>query len=357
MKRWGFSLLLLVCFAGTAAAQGNLMIQDNYSIRGYVIIPSNHYDERFEVILTAKDSEQVIDRTNVSISNFYSFSNLTKGYYDLVVRLEGFKDARVPVRLGVGNMLGEISDYSVSPSNPNVLVPNPYDLNFSLDPKDNVPDVSTQKAKYTKELLAEYSLGLDQIIQGHPDQALAHLEKVVEELPDFYEARFNLGLVYQDLHRSSEAELEFRIARELKPDSARPSLALGRLFVEQAENKIQSGSKVEDVRPLLQQARDELKESVRLDSKSATALYYLGTVDYRFAAFADAERELNRALELDRNYFAARIALINVYIEQKRWQDALDNLDMFVLENPTSPYRQQAITARFGVVRRLQQAH
>src|SRR5215831_135031 len=105
MKRWVLAMLVLLFSTGSAAAQGPLQIQDNYSVRGYVIIPSNHYDERFEVIPTPKDSEQVIDRTNVSISNFYSFSNLTKGYYDLVVRLDGFKDARVPVRLGAGGVL------------------------------------------------------------------------------------------------------------------------------------------------------------------------------------------------------------------------------------------------------------
>ena len=46
--------------------------------------------------------------------------------------------------------------------------------------------------------------------------------------------------------------------------------------------------------------------------------------------------ELNRALSLDPGIFPARISLINVYIEQKRWQDALDNLDQFLLENPAA---------------------
>ncbi len=63
---------------------------------------------------------------------------------------------------------------------------------------------------------------------------------------------------------------------------------------------------------------------------------------------------MNHVLELDQMLAAARITLINVYVQQQSWQNALENLDAFLLENPTSPYRQQVITTRLSVVRRLQ---
>ena len=37
--------------------------------------------------------------------------------------------------------------------------------------------------------------------------------------------------------------------------------------------------------------------------------------------------------------FEARIILINVFVNQKMWETALDNADTFLLEYPTSSYR------------------
>jgi tetratricopeptide (TPR) repeat protein len=79
-------------------------------------------------------------------------------------------------------------------------------------------------------------------------------------------------------------------------------------------------------------------------------------VDFRTASYTTAEQELKRALELDPALSAARITLINVDIQQQNWQNALDNADAFLLENPASPYRQQVMATRSSVVRRLQPA-
>jgi tetratricopeptide (TPR) repeat protein len=349
--------LLIFIFGCAVDAEDQFVIEDNYTIRGYVIVPSDQHGERFEVLLTSKGGEQIISRTNVSVSSFYFFTNLTSGYYDLVVRLDGFKEARVTIHAGVDTFLGGASDFSVSPTDSHLLIPNPYDVNINLEPVAEDTAEEAKRSAYTHELMAEYSSGLDDMTKGRLDSAVTHFETVVMELPDFYDARFNLGLVYEDLSRRDDAEKQFRQAHELNAKSAHPLLALGRLLLEEADIEIQSESRSDIVGPKLTQAREALNQSIALDPKLASGFYYLGAVDFRMMSYANAERELTHALELDPAQPGARITLINVYIQQKLWQDALDNVDTFLLENPSSPYRQQVAATRVSVVRRLQPAN
>jgi len=131
-------------------------------------------------------------------------------------------------------------------------------------------------------------------------------------------------------------------------------MALGRLLVEEADIQILAAEKQDEIRPTLKRARETLSQAVILDPKLATAFYYLGVVDFRTSSFAGAEGELKHALSLDPTLAPAKITLINVYVLQKNWQNALENLDAFLLENPTSPYRQQVTATRLSVARRLQ---
>lgn len=331
-----FSMIFMLC------APAGAQTQQGYTFRGIIIIPSSHHDENFEVLLTTKDGEQVIAFTNADISSRYSFAGLSSGYFDIVIRLNGFKESRTHLRAGFESLLAPTG-------NANTI----YDVNILLEPDESSPALANEQAAYTKALLDEYGKGLEEMSRKHPDLALPHLEKVVKEIPDFYDGHFNLGLVYQDLSRRTEAATEYRKAHELNPNSARPFLVLGRLFLEEADIEILSATNA-DTGAKLEAAREALMEAIMRDPKLATAFYYLGAVDFRSQTYADAERELKRALELDPKLFEARIILINVFVNQKLWQAALDNADTFLLEYPTSPYRPQVAATRQSIARRLQ---
>ena len=90
-----------------------------------------------------------------------------------------------------------------------------------------------------------------------------------------------------------------------------------------------------------------------LNPKLAKAFYYLGVVDFRARSYADAESESRRALELDPRLFEARILRINLFIEQKQWQSALDNVDTFMLDYPNSPQRAEVADRRVHIVARM----
>ncbi len=311
------------------------------NIQGWVIVPTYKHTDDFEVRITVKDGERIFASTRVGDSGRFMFANLdlSIGNYDILIRLDGFRESRTSLRF-VGGPAAASDTYL---SGNIILIPDP-----------NGRRLMEKQDAYTAALLDEYSKALDDITGKHPDRAVSHLEKVVSEVPDFYDAHINLGLVYQDLSRRSEAEKEFRKAHELNEESARPLLALGRMLLEEADIEIAAGSKPEVFQPRLREAREVLLEAVMLDPKLAKAFYYLGAVDFRSKSYADSNWELKHALELEPTLFEARITLINLFIDQKLWQAALDNVDMFLLEFPNSPYRAEIALTRTRVIAHLE---
>jgi tetratricopeptide (TPR) repeat protein len=264
-----FSLMFMMFAPARAHAQ------QGYTFRGIIIIPASHHDENFEVLLTNKDGEQIIAFMNADISSRYTFAGLSSGYFDIVIRLNGFKESRTHVRAGFESVLA-----------PTGIANTIYDVNILLEPDDSAGNLANEQAAYTKALLEEYGKGLEEMSRKHPDLALPHLEKVVKEIPDFYDGHFNLGLVYQDLSRRAEAATEYRKAHELNPNSARPFLVLGRLFLEEADIEILSATNA-DTGIKLKVAREALMEAIMRDPKLGTAFYYLGAVDFRSQSYAD----------------------------------------------------------------------
>lgn len=311
------------------------------TLQGWIIVPGAKHTDNFEVRLTVRDGYEPYASTTVSDTGRYMFTNLdlSVGSFDILINVDGYRESRTllaSVRPNV--MRTEFGGWSRNI----ILIPDP-------ESRRN----AEMRDAYNSALLEEYSKGLEEISSKHPELAATHLERVANEVPEFYDAHINLGLVYQDLFRWIDAEKEFRSAHELNSESAQPLLALGRLFVAEVESEIQMGAKLDKFQLKLTEARDVLTEAIMHDAKLAKAHYYLGAVHFRSRSYADAERELKRALELDSQLFEARFTLIYVFFDQKLWQAALDNADMFLLENHLSPYREKVAATRAFAAARL----
>jgi tetratricopeptide (TPR) repeat protein len=327
----------VLILAMTAAAEAQFT-----TLQGWIIVPGKEHADNFEVRLTLREGYEPFASTTVSDTGRYMFTNLdlSVGNFDILINVDGYRESRTRLATLPPNIMR--TDFGGRGMNI-ILIPDP-------ESRRN----AEKRDAYNKALLDEYASGLDEITNKHPDLAVTHLEKVAKEVPDFYDAHINLGLVYQDLSRWMEAEKEFRIAHDLNSESARPLLALGRLRVEEVEIEIEAGAKQDVIRPILAQAREELTDAVMLDVKLAKAFYYLSIVDFRSKSYADAESESKHALELDPRLFEARILRINLFIEQKLWQAALDNVDAFMLDYPDSSHRAEVADRRLRIVAHLE---
>ena len=226
------------------------------------------------------------------------------------------------------------------------------------------------------ELLAEAQRDID---KSDFEGAIAPLEKVLADQPDFAYAHFQLGYVYTALKRSDEARAEYERAIARDPKMPEAYLNLGILLLDKQEYAaaIAPLRKAVELLPaqsrprsLLAVAQDRSGDQVgaaqtfetvlHLDPNDLTANHYLGDLYLRDKKPAEAEIRFRRALEIQpdapealvglaesldaqkkpeatdvyRKYLAAmpddsraRARLVHLLLEQEKYDDALEELD------------------------------
>ena len=226
------------------------------------------------------------------------------------------------------------------------------------------------------ELLAEAQRDID---KNDFESAIAPLQKVLTDQPDFAYAHFQLGYVYTALKRSADARAEYERAIALDPKMAEAYLNLGILLFEEQEYAaaVVPLRKAVDLLPAMSRPRSFLAAAqdrsgdpvgaaqtfetvLNLDPNDLTANHYLGDLYLRNNKPADAEVKFRRALEIRpdapealvglarsldaqkkpeaadayRKYLTAmpddsgaRTRLVHLLLEQEKYDDALAELD------------------------------
>ena len=62
---------------------------------------------------------------------------------------------------------------------------------------------------------------------------------------------------------------------------------------------------------------------------------------------------LQDALALDENYHAVRLMLVNLYMQQVRYPDALEQLSAFLERNPGSPQAESVAALKLRIEKAL----
>ena len=73
--------------------------------------------------------------------------------------------------------------------------------------------------------------------------------------------------------------------------------------------------------------------------ESARAFYYLGSALYKLDHLEYAETSLEWSLGRDEVIPDARLMLVNIYMKQRRYREAADQLIAYLEEFPDSPQR------------------
>jgi tetratricopeptide (TPR) repeat protein len=135
--------------------------------------------------------------------------------------------------------------------------------------------------------------------------------------------------------------MEFKAARDMRPDSAAPLIGLGGLYLQEAQFSEARGPTV--VRGILNQALGSLLEAVALNPRAAFGYYLLGVTYHESSLYEDAEDNLIRSMEIEPRLSIARLALANVYIRIEDWPRALSQINAYLSESQDSPDRRQIL--------------
>jgi Tfp pilus assembly protein PilF len=341
LKKVFIALPVLLTISVLAYGQTNPNINRVAAIDGSIILPTNQPMERYEILLLSKDGEQVISRTYTDLSGRYHFTNLTADAVDVVVRIEGFDEARVPVKLSPGRI-----------ASVNMILTEKARTVVDADTWDSsVVQIDELSRKFPKKAVDDFQKALESRRKGDTAKSQELLEGVVKVAPDFADAHNLLGTVYQRMDRYRDAEKQYNMARNLSPGSVAPLINLGVLYLQEAESNEKEGPFVTGV--MYDDSLHSLQDANRIDPRNPTVYYLLGVLFYRAHSYRYAEASFNEAISIDVHVGPARLALANVYIRQQKWREALDQFDKYLAENPKAADRTQVEAVRTKVIQQL----
>lgn len=133
---------------------------------------------------------------------------------------------------------------------------------------------------------------------GRLGDAAAKFQEAIEIWPDFWDAHFNLGVVYHSMRMNDSAMVSLRRAAEIDPMSADTRYNLGIVYDALGDSEM---------------AEVEYREAVNIDERHARAWANLGAVLGRGGDIEGAIASLERALQMDPGLLQARFNLALAY--------------------------------------------
>jgi Flp pilus assembly protein TadD len=187
------------------------------------------------------------------------------------------------------------------------------------------------RADFGKQLsgkaLKEFDAGVKADQKAHPDDAISHYLKALKITPAFYPARNNLGTAYLNKGDFNAAEAQFAEVIQGNPSDAAAYFNMGN---------------VQLVTKRYDEAGRTIQEGLQKQPNSALGLFLLGSILQHTNHAPEAEKHLRRALEIDPTLSKAHLALVNLYLQQQRSNDAMDELKQFLKTAPHDPFAPKA---------------
>lgn len=303
-----FAVFLFAVFSATVSPQAAY-----FTVRGQIILPGGrNFREPITVRLTGMNDEPV-SKTTPGPSGHFEFYGIRSGSYYIHVDSSLLQDNPRSI---------EVPQHSASLTiRPE---PAPFIVKRSFDDalgNSHTVDAGQLAADIPKKAIREYEKGLEAIRKNNLKKAVEHLERAVAEAPDYYNARHSLGSAYYKSSRYVDAKREFLRATKLNPLGSEPLIGLAEIFLREES---------------WAEAVSVLERAIRLTPGSATAEYYLGSALYKLTDYTQAEEHLLRARLLNNDFSGVGLMLINVYVRQTRFKDALREVDRYIVQNPQS---------------------
>jgi tetratricopeptide (TPR) repeat protein len=297
------SLIAILC---CSALQDSVAV-GGYAIQGFVISEVATKSASGIEVLLFKSDGTTVGQTRTDDTGKFRFRGLTKGSYEVVLRLEA-APLRERVAMNTQNQIYEVQFY----------------LRPEMPPSHSGGStVNLAYLRLPRSVRSEFDDAVRWSGEGKHEKSVASLKKVLSKRPDFAPAYNQLGIDLYYLGRREDAGHAFRRACELAPDSPHAFVNLGKLLNE-------AGDHLGAIEPL--------KTGVTKDPQSSLGFFQLGVAYYHLNSLQVAESYLRRALELDGEHlFPIRLELANLYLKRGQTQLATDQLRAFLIDSPSSP--------------------
>ena len=270
--------------------------------------------------------------------------NSWEGHYDLGIALLNSHDLKRAAR-----ELKTASD--LKPNTPKILLPLGVTLNdlnqqdaaidafravLAQDPQsvpalDGLTKALIAEKRYTAAIAELKNAPADEVLRlnlaiaysknDNIDEAIQILNAIVQQHPEYAQAHANLGIVYTQQKRFTEAAHEFEAALELAPSDDTVRLS----YVKTLTALLQYDRAAPIIHDYLQRHPHEFE-----------ALYFAGLVERGLGNYAEAERDFRQAVALNPNHAEAHYNLGFVLARLGKPAEARPELEKALQLNPDS---------------------
>ncbi len=134
-------------------------------------------------------------------------------------------------------------------------------------------------------------------------------KKAIREDPQFWEAYYNLGIVYFNSGKLEQALAQFSKVIQALPNFSKPYFGRGLIYYKKGQFNL---------------ALADFKKVVELNPNDYKAFYYQGIIYRRLKKFKEAEKALNEAKKINPDYAPAYYEIGNVYYDQAKYRKAIE---------------------------------
>ena len=325
------TFLLFLCFAGLFFAPLPVHSQsDNrtVTVSGDVLsAEGNHRIEGALVSVTDSAGNQILQEYSNS-AGIFRFVGLRRAQYILKVSAEGYQPTELHVDLsfssdrGIALYLKSLQNDGAS-SAPGVAVSS-HELSLPPSVRDSL--ASGRQALYAR---------------NNPSDALKHFDQALKKSPGCYEAKYESGIAYLKLQKTSDAMSSFRQALKLSNGKfGDADIALGTLLIDAGQPE--DGEKA-------------LREGIALSPGSWMGFYEVGKLEVRKGNLAEAETSAAQARSLAPNVAMIYQLLSIIHLGRQNYPALLQDIDNYLQLDSTSPAAARAKQVRQEVQARLTQ--
>ena len=257
-------ILLLTIFLGTSSANSTLAQGGKHILYGDVKVDESKTagSKPLSYDLVLYLGSIIVRRQSVSSEGRYRFVDLTNGYYDLVVELEGVEIARMRVEINSPRINTDFrqdialewrAPPGAAPPRPaSISAADAYERSSANQKLFDKAQAATDKKKYQeasalidqilandpRDFQAWTELGTLNLMQNNLSEAEKSYLQAIEVRPKFFLALLNLGRLRSAQKKFEEAIDPLTQAVEIQPTSGNVNLMLGEAYLQ-----IKKGSK------------------------------------------------------------------------------------------------------------------
>jgi tetratricopeptide (TPR) repeat protein len=296
------------------------------TISGKLIFDTGATCERVRVELEVAEM-QPIETVYADPTCTFKFLQPGNGNYLIHIDVDGYEE--IHQRVEASGVDGD--GYSVIQ-----MIPAPGRVSTKAEHTQASVDVSEMMNQYPKKAVNLFNKALDAHKKQKDPEAIEHLQEALKIAPDFYPALNLLGCLYRDAGQFDKAEEQFVHAHSVNGHNPEPLVNLSSLYLQ--EDKPERAAEVS-------------QEAVLENARSAPALFNLGLAMYKMSKLDKAEDALKRALDIAPKMSQIHLALANVYLKWRKYDNLLDQLNAYLQQNPNGPQRDQVQKLRDQVLK------